>query len=268
MKLKDLLTNIFGYLKMVPLLSGSAVSMEVGRNLTSLRVFHVLWGNSSAHLRNVALTKYIFVMVALTASLELMNKIAVSPCRIICALSTKLYHPLFFWSYFLILSFFLFSVKPFNCTEGEVRLEGGPDQFSGLVEVCAGGTYVLVCREGFDYRDAAVVCHQAGFLDKGECCLNLFSLLRLERNFKKLVPLAVGIPLSGNQFFADTVHLPIAFQGLGCLGNESNLSSCAQEADCLDCIRRDEVEFNDVCTSAEEAVAVSCEGKLLVGVTK
>ena len=69
----------------------------------------------------------------------------------------------------MIPSPFFSSVKPFNCTEGEVRLEGGPDQFTGLVEVCTKGTYTLVCREGFDFRDATVVCRQAGFPDRGEC---------------------------------------------------------------------------------------------------
>ena len=53
------------------------------------------------------------------------------------------------------------------CTEGEVRLLGGPDKFSGILTVCVNGTFSLVCENYFDYRDANVICRQAGFVDRG-----------------------------------------------------------------------------------------------------
>lgn len=54
-----------------------------------------------------------------------------------------------------------------SCTEGEVRLLGGPDKFSGILTVCFNGALTLVCERNFDYRDANVVCRQAGFVDRG-----------------------------------------------------------------------------------------------------
>ena len=53
------------------------------------------------------------------------------------------------------------------CTEGEVRLLGGPDKFSGMLTVCVNGTFSLVCVNYFDYQDANVICRQAGFVDRG-----------------------------------------------------------------------------------------------------
>ena len=75
----------------------------------------------------------------------------------------------------------------------------------------------------------------------------------------------VGIPLFDDQLFVDTLHLPIAFEGLGCVGNESSLGDCAQDTSCFDCIRNTDYSYG--CSSAGESVAVSCEGKLLVSVT-
>ena len=53
------------------------------------------------------------------------------------------------------------------CSEGEVRLLGGPDKFSGILTVCVNGALTLVCERNFDYRDGNVICRQAGFLDRG-----------------------------------------------------------------------------------------------------
>ena len=53
------------------------------------------------------------------------------------------------------------------CTEGEVRLLGGPDKFSGMLTVCVNGTFSLVCVNHFDYQDANVICRQAGFVNRG-----------------------------------------------------------------------------------------------------
>ena len=53
------------------------------------------------------------------------------------------------------------------CTEGEVRLLGGPDEFSGVLTVCVNGALTLVCEKSFDIREANVICRQAGFVDRG-----------------------------------------------------------------------------------------------------
>ena len=54
------------------------------------------------------------------------------------------------------------------CEEGEVRLIGGPDEFTGAVTVCLNGAVTTVCGDSFDYRDATVLCRQAGFSDRGK----------------------------------------------------------------------------------------------------
>ena len=54
-----------------------------------------------------------------------------------------------------------------ECEEGTVRLLGGPDEYSGIASVCLNGALTTVCREEFDYRDATVMCRQAGFSDRG-----------------------------------------------------------------------------------------------------
>ena len=54
------------------------------------------------------------------------------------------------------------------CEEGEVRLIGGPDEFTGVVTVCLSGAVTTVCIDSFDYRDATVLCRQAGFGDRGK----------------------------------------------------------------------------------------------------
>ena len=53
------------------------------------------------------------------------------------------------------------------CTEGEVRLLGGPDEFSGVLTVCVNGALTLVCARSFDIREANVICRQAGFVNRG-----------------------------------------------------------------------------------------------------
>ena len=88
------------------------------------------------------------------------------------------------------------------------------------------------------------------------------------RELQKLLPSAVGVPLYDNQFLVDTLHLPIAFQGLDCMGNESNLSSCPQGTVCLECFKELNREPYIGCTTARDAVAVSCEGKLPFKATK
>ena len=48
-----------------------------------------------------------------------------------------------------------------------MRLLGGPDEFSGILTVCINGALTLVCEEYFEYREANVICRQAGFIDRG-----------------------------------------------------------------------------------------------------
>ena len=74
-----------------------------------------------------------------------------------------------------------------SCVDGNVRLQN-PDTSSesqlpsydlikdqvsrGIVEVCVGGNYIRVCDDGWDNRDASVVCRQMGFSRYGKPASN------------------------------------------------------------------------------------------------
>ena len=62
-----------------------------------------------------------------------------------------------------IIIFFLFT----ECTNGEVRLEGGNNTRQGRVEICYLGEWGTVCAEEWDHVDASVVCRQLGFESVG-----------------------------------------------------------------------------------------------------
>lgn len=47
-----------------------------------------------------------------------------------------------------------------NCSDGEVRLEDGEDEWEGRVEICFNRVWGTVCDNGWDDRDARTVCQQ------------------------------------------------------------------------------------------------------------
>ena len=57
------------------------------------------------------------------------------------------------------------------CSEGDVRLAGGNTVRKGRVEMCHGGVWGAVCKEGggeWMDTDADIVCRQLGFQEPDE----------------------------------------------------------------------------------------------------
>ena len=56
----------------------------------------------------------------------------------------------------------IISLAQDNCTHGEVRLLLGSNEMEGTVEVCINGYWGTICDNGWDSRDAGVICRQLG----------------------------------------------------------------------------------------------------------
>ena len=53
-----------------------------------------------------------------------------------------------------------------DCQDGEVRLMNGSSvsSYEGRVEICFSGVWGTICSDGWDSREATVVCRQLGVL--------------------------------------------------------------------------------------------------------
>ena len=62
---------------------------------------------------------------------------------------------------------------PDECQTGQLRLGDNATGLAGRVEVCVDGRWTTVCDNGWDYRDAVVVCTQLGLPSSSEHILLL-----------------------------------------------------------------------------------------------
>ena len=86
-----------------------------------------------------------------------------------------------------------------ECTDGDIRLFNGSDK-AGRVEVCYGDIWGTVCGDGWDERDAEVVCRQLGLPFRDAIAISEF---------------VFGFGLG-----------PILLDKVDCLANESSLFNC------------------------------------------
>ena len=64
-----------------------------------------------------------------------------------------------------------------NCTDGDVRLIGGDNEFGGRVEVCVNRAWGTVCSQYWGSEEARVVCNQLGattFGKKTDCTIIMY----------------------------------------------------------------------------------------------
>ena len=67
-------------------------------------------------------------------------------------------------------SFFVLNLtlEPGECLEGSVHLADGDISQEGRLEVCLGGVWGSVCRDGWDQTDAHTLCRQLNLGDGGQ----------------------------------------------------------------------------------------------------
>ncbi|KAJ8032925.1 Galectin-3-binding protein [Holothuria leucospilota] len=97
----------------------------------------------------------------------------------------------------------LFCASFNKCEDGDIRLAGSVKSFEGRVEVEYNGTWGTICSNGWNHRDAEVVCNQLGFSNGAMLASN--------------VGRTTLAPGSG----------PVLLSNLMCNGNERRLSACS-----------------------------------------
>ena len=72
----------------------------------------------------------------------------------------------------VIIYFILVPVSE-QCTDKSVRLRGGPNEFTGLLEICYKGHWGTVCNDGtFNSSAVSVICSSLGYASDGGSLLS------------------------------------------------------------------------------------------------
>ena len=116
-----------------------------------------------------------------------------------------------------------------ECEEGEVRLVGGVTNSSGRLEVCANGMWGRVCNylRYWDANNARVVCHQLGFVEKGEGFFQCFCVFPSIYGVIILYVLGVSV-LSASIFGASS--RPFVVGEVHCTGTETEVLECSHNS--------------------------------------
>ena len=70
-----------------------------------------------------------------------------------------------------------------NCSDGDMRLKGGPNEYEGRVEICINQVWGTICSGSSRYSrwgvtDGRVVCKQLGHQEFGQFLHELWDVVR------------------------------------------------------------------------------------------
>ncbi len=112
-----------------------------------------------------------------------------------------------------------------GCTQGELRLQGGPTLNEGRLEICIDNIWGTVCDDLFQEPSARVACRQLGFS-------------------------AIDTTILTFEYGNSNTLGPIWLDNVQCIGNETKLFDCPSNGVGVnDCDRREDVGLR--CMSKE-----------------
>ena len=140
-----------------------------------------------------------------------------------------------------------------NCTDGDIRLVNGTNQYSGRVEICANNIWGRVCGSGWSNYDAIVACNQLGFTGPGKAKYNMSAFhmyADIWLYFYYLCILYVHVAASAERSgIFGSGSGPVLMSGVQCYWNDPSLIECRSS--------------NPAYCSDPEDAGVICEGTKL-----
>ena len=114
------------------------------------------------------------------------------------------------------------------CSNSDIRLVGGRNEYEGRVEICQRGSWGTVCDDNWDDTDARVVCRQLGIFTGGKSCnLDIIDIAGYDVHACLFAQLADAIATYRDMFidFGPGTG-PIFLDEVGCTGSETTLDDC------------------------------------------